>query len=100
VTCGYERCYDPGPNFSFYTPANYIPLAPPALAPAAPILPPPVYHATPPAHYVSTSAQPPVQPLSVHPLELAPEPLLDDANNLHTSGTPHDIDMEDSIEDN
>jgi hypothetical protein len=41
-------CYDPGPNFSFHTPTNYIPPAP---APTASILPP-IYHAAPPIHHV------------------------------------------------
>jgi hypothetical protein len=44
--------YDPGPNFSFHTPANYIPSAP---APVALILPP-IYHAAPPVYHVPTTA--------------------------------------------
>jgi hypothetical protein len=34
----------------------------------------------------------------MHPLDPVPEPLPDNANNLYTSGTPADIDMEDSTE--
>jgi hypothetical protein len=35
----------------------------------------------------------------MHPSNLTLEPLSDNANNLHTSGTPNDVDIEDSIED-
>jgi hypothetical protein len=86
-----NKCYDPGPNFSFHTPTNYIPPAP---APAAPILPP-IHHAAPPIHHVSVTTQPPVQLPSVYPLE----PFSDNANNLYTSENPKDIDMGDSMED-
>jgi hypothetical protein len=91
--------YDPGPNFSFHTPANYVPPALPALTPATPILPPLAHHAAPPVHHVPTITQPPVQhqPMPHH----APpaEPLSDDANDLHTSRDPMDVDMQDSTKD-
>jgi hypothetical protein len=104
--------YNPGPNFSFHTPANYVPPAPSAPAPATPILPPLIYHATPPVHHVSAtaqlpiqllalqlSAQSPMQLLPVHPSDPVPEPFPDNAYNLYTSRISNDINKEDSMED-
>src|SRR5947209_1653634 len=75
--------YDPGLNFSFHTSANYVPPAPPAPVPTAPILPP-VYHTAPPVHHVPTTAQLPMQHQPMPHLVPPSEPLPDDANYLHT----------------
>src|SRR5205807_336812 len=61
--------------------------------------PPPVHYVAPPVYHVPTAAQPPMQHQPVQPLDLALEPLPNNANDLYTSGTPADINMEDSMED-
>jgi hypothetical protein len=75
---------------------SHLPLLHQHLA-AAPILSP-VYYAAPPVYHVPATAQPPVQYQPMHPSDPMLKPLPDNANNLYTSRTPADIDMEDSIE--